>query len=288
MVLSLNKLINSRFIVTKYLGAGGAGEIYEANDTYTRKSVAIKILQEKYLGDFEELNRFENEARFASMFFHPHIIKIYNFDYYNRIPFISYELMRGKTLKDYLDERGALSIDEALDDMLQIVDGVKHIHSRGISHNDLKPDNLFIHFDGSVKISDFGIASHFNDPKPETLKASVVYAAPEVLVDKEYSAQSDIYSLGIIFYELLTGKTPFMKSKTEEEIAAHLNDNIVSISYSINILEAEKYDYVIKKATDRNLKKRYQTVKEMEDDLLKIKNHETITKPGLFRRIFIK
>ena len=288
MVLALNKLLNSRFIITKYLGAGGAGEIYEANDTYTRKSVAIKILQEKYLANMEEIDRFENEARFSSMFSHPHIIKIFNFDYYNRLPFISFELLRGKTMKDYLDERGKIQPEEAIKLMMQIMEGVAHIHSRGILHNDLKPDNLFLFYDGAVKISDFGIATHFVYEKPNTLKCSVVYAAPEVLVSQKYSVQSDIYSLGIIFYELLTGKTPYMRKTTQQEIDAHINESIPTIRNHVEILEAEKYDYVIKKATDKNLNKRYKTVEEMLTDILKIKNHETIIRPGLFRRLFKK
>ena len=288
MVLKINKLLNSRYIVTKYIGSGGAGEIYEANDTYNRRSVALKVLQEKYLDNFEEKERFENEARFASMFSHPHIIKIYNFDYYDKIPFISYELMKGKTLKDILDDRGNLNPMESIDTMLQIIEGVEHIHSRDVIHNDLKPDNLFVFYDGAIKISDFGIASHLKDDTPNTLKVSVVYAAPEVLSKKQYSKQSDIYSLGIIFYELLTGKTPFMKSNTEEEIEAHLNGTIPSIRYINNIHQAEKYDYVIRKATDRNLRKRYSSVKEMEKDLLRIKNNEPIQKDGLFKRLFRK
>lgn len=288
MIFPINKVVNSRYIVTKFISNGGFGEIYEANDTYLRKSVALKILKEDFSYSIEEKERFENEARYASMFSHPHIVSIYNFDYYQKIPFISYELMKGKTLKDYIDERGYLYPEESINIMLQILDGVKHIHSRDVIHNDLKPDNLFMFFDGTIKISDFGIASHLKDEMPDSLKVSVMYAAPEVLSKKMYSKQSDIYSLGIIFYEFLTGKTPFMKNNKDEEIEAHLIGNIPSIRYVNNINQVEKYDYVILKATERDLKRRYKDVDEMIIDLLKIKNNEPIDKPGLFRKLFKK
>ena len=162
-VIELNKLILSRYIISRHLASGGMADIFEANDIVTNKVVALKFLKEKYLESDYELELFMNEARYTAMFNHPHIMKIYNVGEYEGQPFASYEIFKGKTMKEVLDSRGKLSYDESIDYMLQILDAVNCMHSKEVLHNDLKPDNLFLLSDGNIKICDFGIATHTFD-----------------------------------------------------------------------------------------------------------------------------
>ena len=288
MIFPHNALIDSRFVINRFLTAGGMAEIYEAYDTYTQKAVALKIVKNEYLNDDYEVERFKNEARFTSMFSHPHIVKIFNVGTYNGHFFISYELMRGKTLSVYLDERSSLLKDEAIDIMLQVLDATKHVHERGVTHKDIKPDNLYLFYDGNIKLLDFGIAKHIADEPDPVFNASVKYTSPEVLRTKKTSVQSDIYSLGVILFELLTGKTPYMTKYTKEEIHAHLYENFPSLSKYKTVENGKAFDYVISRATHRNLDKRYKSDQEMIDDLLKIKNNQKLKKYTVFERIFKK
>lgn len=288
MPLPIDKLVDNRFIPTKYLGGGGMADVYEANDTYTHKRVALKIIKEQFSNSEYELERFKNEARYVSMFSHPHIVKIYNIGTYHNDMFISYELANGMTLKEYLDERGHLKEDECLNIITQVLQASKHIHERGVIHNDFKPDNLVIKHDGNIKLLDFGIATHIDEAPSEKVVASIHYAAPEVLQNKEYSVQSDIYSIGVILFELLTGKTPYMKSDAQEEIRAHLQENTPSISKYIHINNVDEFDYIIGKATNRILSQRYKNDDEMMNDLIKLKKGESLHKRNFFQRIFKK
>ena len=287
MILPINQLIDSRYIATRFIASGGMAEIYEANDIFTKKPVALKVIKDEFKEDLFEMERFENEARYASMFSHPHIITIYNVGKYKDNFFISYELMKGKTLKDILDERGKLTLSEAIDYTLQVLDGCRHIHGRGITHNDLKPENLFLFADGNVKLLDFGIATHLEE-KVDKTNGSVLYVAPEVVRNRRYSIQSDIYSVGIIFYELLTGRTPYTGRTSEEIINARLNQDVGSVSQHISINNWKEIDTVIKKATNRFINQRYKSDQEMVDDLLKLKNGELLAKQGIFLRLFKK
>ncbi|MCR4912096.1 MAG: serine/threonine protein kinase [Bacilli bacterium] len=288
MILPLHTLIYNRYIPTRYIASGGMAEIYEANDTYSHKPVAIKVIKEEYKDDLFELDRFKNEARYVSMFSHPHIINIFNVGKYNDNFFIVYELLSGKTLKECLDERGHLSVEEAINFMLQILDATKHIHERGVVHNDLKPDNMFLFYDGNIKLLDFGIATHIGERDLEKANASILYASPEVLRNKDYSVKSDLYSLGIILYELLSGRTPYMKDNTEEEIKAHIYEEVPSLNKYIHLKNGKDFDYIIKKCTNHDLTKRYRNDQEMINDLKKIKEGEPLKKKSIFERLFEK
>lgn len=288
MLLPLQSLVYSRYIPTRYITSGGMAEIYEANDTYTRKVVVLKVIKEELCDDLFEMDRFKNEARFVAMFDFSHIIKILNVGKYKDSFFIVYERLTGKTLKDVLDSRGHLSPEEAIDYMLQILTGTAHIHERGVIHNDLKPENMHRLYDGNIKLLDFGIAMHVDDEVEAKANATINYAAPEVLRYHQYSIQSDLYSLGIILFELLTGYLPYDKETTEEDIKAHIYEDVPSIANYIAIDNYADFDYVIKKACNRDITKRYKTDNEMKEDLLKIKNHESLKKPTLFERIFSK
>lgn len=286
MSLPLNRVLLSRYILFRHIASGGMADIYEANDLVLNRDVALKFLKDKSLTNDYELELFKNEARYASIFNHPHIMKIYNVGEYEGQPFVSYELLKGKTLKEVLDERGKLSFDESLDYMLQILDGVDTLHEREIIHNDLKPDNLFIISDGTIKIVDFGIATHSSSREQKETLGSVNYVAPEILTNKKRSFQSDIFSLGVILFELLTGKTPFEGSTSKEVIDSVIKKNVPSIKSYTNISNYEDFDYIIANATNKNVFNRYKSCKEFMNDLNKIKRHERVKKSGFFSRWF--
>ena len=287
MAFELDKIVLSRYIISKHLASGGMADIYEAKDIIYDKPVALKILKEKLLNNDYELEQFKNEARFTAMFNHPHIMKIYNVGSFDNIPFVSYELLKGKTLKEVLDNRSKLSSDEALDYMSQILDAIIHMHERNVLHNDLKPDNLFVLRDGSIKICDFGIATHISSREVEEIRGTVKYLAPEVVQYKKYSIQSDIYSLGIILFELLTGRTPYIKETIKEITDEYINKPFPSLKKYISLANLDDLDYVIGKATNRIVTSRYKNAKEFMNDLNTIKKHGQL-KRGFLSRIFKK
>ena len=286
MAIELNKLFLSRYIIYRHLASGGMADVYEANDVVIKKPVALKFLKSKYLDDAYQVQQFENEARSIAIFNNPHIMRIYNVGIYEGQPFVSYELLRGKTLKEVLDNRGRLSYDEAIDYMLQIVDAVSHIHEKEIIHNDLKPDNIFVLSDGNIKICDFGISSHINERNQKEAMGSILYLAPEVLQNRKLSVQSDIYSLGVMLFEFLTGHLPFFGRTQKEVIDAIVNEEFPSLKRFISLDNVDDLDYVINKASNRLAINRYKSIKEFASDLKKIKNHTKVRKGGLFARLF--
>lgn len=286
MSIELNKLLASRYIISRYVASGGMAEIYEAKDVVLNKPVALKFIKDKYLSDKEAIEQFKNEARFTSIFAHPNILKIYNVGEYDDKPYMSYELLKGKTLKEVLDNRGKLSFDECVDYMNQILLGSERIHESGILHNDFKPDNLYLLYDGTIRICDFGAATHISNREEKHILGTANYLAPEVITNKKYTIQSDIYSLGIIFYELLTGELPFVGNNTQEVLKAHASGLTVSIKERCNYSNNDDIDYVINKAINRMPINRYKNDRDFINDLIKIKKHESLVKKGLFKRMF--
>lgn len=288
MAIALNQLILSRYFITRHLASGGMADIYEANDIVINKAVALKFLKEKYLDSDYDLELFKNEARYTAIFNHPHIMKVYNVGEYENIPFISCELFKGKTFKEALDSRGKFSYDEAIDYMLQILDAVSTMHDAEILHNDLKPDNIFLLSDGNIKICDFGIATHTFDKEQNETLGSLNYVAPEVLQSKKYSTQSDIYSLGTMFFEFLTGRVIYFGNTSKEIMEAHLKEEIPSLKKFISLNNVDDLDYVISKSCAKNASNRYKSVKEFISDLNKIKRHESLKRKNIFLRLFSK
>ena len=286
MDLELNKIINSRYILFRHVASGGMADIYEAQDVVLNKPVALKFLKEKYIDDKESLEQFKNESRFISIFNHPNILRIYNVGEYNSRPFVCYELLKGKTLKESLDNRGKLSIDESLDYMSQILSGVKQIHELGVLHNDLKPDNLCLLFDGTIRIVDFGAATHISNKEKSHILGTINYLAPEVITNKKYSIYSDIYSLGIIFYELLTGEVPFIGDNSKEVIKAHSKGEIIRVNELFIGFNNNDVNYIINKAIFYNTNNRYKSVKEFANDINLLKAHRPIKKDGPLKKVF--
>ena len=262
--------IANRYEILSLIGQGGMADVYKAKDTILNRIVAIKVLRDKLSQDAMALVRFQREASAASRLSHPNVVDIYDVGEYEGMHYIVMEFIRGRTLKELIAQRGALDVDEAIGIMKQLVSAINHAHENNIIHRDIKPQNVLVKDDGTIKITDFGIAVAngsvqltFNN----TVMGSAHYLAPETTQGKEPNEQVDIYSLGIVFYELLTGKVPFT-GKTPTEIAIkHLRKPMPFVcDFNPNI--PQSVENIILKATAKNLSQRYVSCKEMLYDLI--------------------
>ncbi|WP_300963389.1 protein kinase domain-containing protein, partial [Faecalibaculum rodentium] len=204
--------VANRYSIIALIGQGGMADVYKAFDTILNRVVAVKVLRSKLSEDPMTLVRFQREAYAASKLSHPNIIDIYDVGEAEGLHYIVMEFVRGRTLKQLVMQRGALDVPEAVAIMKQLTSAVSHAHEHQIIHRDIKPQNVLIKDDGTVKITDFGIAVA-NDSVQLTWNNAVMgsahYLAPEQAQGKEPDPAIDIYSLGIVFYELLTGDVPY-------------------------------------------------------------------------------
>lgn len=242
--------------------------VYLAFDGILNRKVAIKILRGDLATDEKFIRRFQREAIAASSLSHPNIVEMYDVGEDNGDYYIVMEYVEGRTLKQLLKRRGTLTMSEVIDIMLQVTDGIAHAHASYIIHRDLKPQNIMITDDGSVKITDFGIAMALNSTQltqTNSVMGSVHYLPPEQATGKGSTIKSDIYSMGILFYELLTGKLPFKGDNAVEIALKHMKDEIPPLRKT-NPEFPQTLENIILKATAKNPKNRYADVKEMHED----------------------
>ena len=244
--------------------------VYLAIDTILDRKVAVKVLRGDLATDEKFVRRFQREALAASSLSHPNIVEIYDVGEYEGMHYIVMEYIRGRTLKDLIAQRGALDVDEAIGIMKQLISAIDHAHDHNIIHRDIKPQNVLVKDDGTIKITDFGIAVAHGSVQltyNNTVMGSAHYLAPETTQGKEPNAQVDIYSLGIVFYELLTGHVPFT-GKTPTEIAIkHLRKPMPYVR-DFNPDIPQSVENIILKATAKSLEDRYVSCKEMLYDLM--------------------
>ena len=261
--------INDRYEIIKLIGEGGMANVYLAYDTILERNVAVKVLRGDLADDEKFVRRFQREALSASSLSHPNIVEMYDVGEDNGNFYIVMEYIDGQTLKQLIKKRGHLTVPEAIDIMLQLTDGLAHAHDSYIIHRDIKPQNIMILEDGMVKITDFGIAMAINASdltQTNSVMGSVHYLPPEQAAGKGSTIKSDIYSLGILFYEMLAGTMPF-RGETAVEIALkHIKDPMPSIR-KINPKVPQSVENIIFKATAKNPKNRYNNVRELHDDL---------------------
>lgn len=268
--------INDRYEIIKSIGEGGMANVYLAYDTILDRRVAIKVLRGDLSNDEKFVRRFQREALSASSLSHPNIVEMYDVGEDNGIYYIVMEYIEGKTLKQLIKKRGSLTLSEAIDIMLQLTDGISHAHDSYIIHRDLKPQNILIKEDGMIKITDFGIAMALNSTQltqTNSVMGSVHYLPPEQASGKGSTIRSDIYSMGILFYELLTGSLPFKGENAVEIALKQLRDDIPRIRKK-NPAIPQSVENVVLKATAKNPKNRYADAKEMHADLLSVLNDE--------------
>jgi len=265
----IGEVLNSRCDIKMLIGDGGMANVYLAYDRILRKQVAVKMLRYELSKDESFIKRFNREANQVTNLDHPNIVASHAVGEYEGQPYIVMEYIKGKTLKDHLREYGALSAEDTIHVMTQICEGVDHAHEQGIIHRDLKSQNIMVDEDLNVKITDFGIALSSNEAdmtQTNTIMGSVHYLAPELARGNIATNASDIYSLGILLYELLTGSVPFKGEGAVNVALQHMEGSIPSVRDSDEEL-FENFDFIIKKATQKRPTNRYPDVLEMLEDL---------------------
>jgi len=261
--------ISDRYQIIKSIGEGGMANVYLAYDTILDRNVAIKLLRGDLANDEKFVRRFQREALSASSLAHPNIVEVYDVGEDNGQYYIVMEYIEGKHLKALLKKRGKLTISEVVDIMLQITDGLSIAHDSYIIHRDIKPQNIMILENGIVKITDFGIAMAMNATQltqTNSVMGSVHYLPPEQANGKGSTLQSDIYSMGILMYELLTGKLPYRGDNAVEIALKHLKEPLPSVREELPSIP-QSLENIILKATNKNPKNRYIDAREMHEDL---------------------
>ena len=268
-MLTKGQKINDRYEIIKTIGEGGMANVYLANDTILDRKVAIKVLRGDLSNDEKFIRRFQREALSVSNLSHPNIVEVYDVGEEDGQYYIVMEYIEGKTLKQLLKKRETLSLPEVIDIMLQLTDGLAHAHESYIIHRDIKPQKIMIRDKGLVKITDFGIAMALNATQltqTNSVMGSVHYLPPEQANGKSATVKSDIYSLGILMYELITGSVPFKGDNAVEIALKHMKEKIPSIRKQ-NPTIPQSVENIVIKATAKNPRNRYDSVKEMHDDL---------------------
>lgn len=265
----MSNMIADRYMVVASLGEGGMADVYLAMDTILNREVAVKVLRGELSEDPVALLRFLREASAVSKLHHPNVVEVYDVGEYDGKNYIVMEYIRGRTLKQMILQRGALPKDEAVEIMKQLVSAVNHAHENNIIHRDIKPQNILVKDDGTVKITDFGIALAHDAiqlTQSDAVLGSAHYIAPETTKGEVASVQTDIYALGIVFYELLSGTVPFKGDNPIQVAMKHLREDIPSIR-AINPTLPQSIENIIVKATAKNRVKRYANAKDMLFDL---------------------
>ena len=290
MPIDVGTLLESRYRIIKTIGHGGTADVFLANDIINKTDYAIKVLKDNLTEDQEVLENFRKEVTILSCLTSSHIVKVYGYYLFENRPYIVNEYVKGSTLKDLLDLRGFLSINEALDYMIQLTQALMPAHAKGVVHRDIKPLNMFILNDGTLKLADFGIAqigkANF-DENPTSIVGSVHYLAPEIVKGRPACKASDIYACGIVLYEMLTGQVPFSKDNAVDTAVAHVKEKFPSIRKILPSCPKE-IEAVINKCTRKEPSDRYASVEEFYNELCRIKNGKDndSKRVGFFARLF--
>lgn len=282
--------IDERYHIVNPIAHGGMADVYEAYDAVTRKTVAIKIMRMDMMKDSKNIVRFQRECIAVASLNSPYIVRVYGQGTIEGRPYMVNEYVRGETLRDRLIFTAVhhLSLLEACEVMLQLTEGVQYIHEHGIVHRDIKPDNLFYLSDGSVKISDFGISTEIGEKaKGDAVSGTVYYCAPEILMGQASTPLSDIYSMGIVFYEILVGKVPFDGDNPEQIAIKQIKNHFSEPSAALPSIP-KALDKIIVKACRKRPEERYQSAKEMHEAIAEaMKNGKNFKeKKGFLARLF--
>ena len=275
--------INDRYEIIRNIGEGGMANVYLALDTILNRKVAVKVLRGDLATDEKFVRKFQREASAASNLDHPNIVGIYDVGEDNGNYFIVMEYVEGQTLKSLIKRRGSLTLPEVLDIMTQLTSGIAHAHQNGIIHRDIKPQNVLILDDGLIKIADFGIAHALNSEEltqTNSVMGSVHYLPPEQANGEQSTFKSDIYSLGILMFELLTGHVPFKGDNAVEIAIKQMKDPIPSIR-DIKTDIPQSVENIILKATAKNPRNRYDKVDDMKYDIKTCLDEDKLDVPKL-------
>ncbi len=263
----IGKMLDNRYEILELIGSGGMAHVYKAKCHRLNRMVAVKVLKSDLAQDAEFRRRFRDESQAVAMLSHPNIMTIYDVSR-SETEYIVMELIDGITLKQYMERRGQLNWREALHFITQIMRGLRHAHSRGIVHRDIKPQNIMVLRDGSIKVTDFGIACLSNKAQTMTQEAlgSVHYISPEQAKGNPPDARSDIYSAGVVLYEMLTDRLPFEGDSAVAVVLQHLS-SVPLTPREINPEVPEALERICMKAMASDIEKRYPTADAMLADL---------------------
>lgn len=274
-------ILGERYEIISRIGSGGMADVYKAKDHKLNRMVAVKVLKPEFREDKTFIRKFRTEAQAAAGLSHPNIVNVYDVGEDRGVYYIVMELVEGITLKDYIDRKGKLSVKEATSIAIQVSLGLEAAHNRNIVHRDVKPQNIIISTDGKVKLSDFGIAkATSSNTISSNVMGSVHYSSPEQVRGGYSDYKSDIYSLGITMYEMVTGRVPFDGDTTVAIAIKHLQEEIESPSkYTPNLPFA--LEQIILKCTQKSPDRRYNNMAELIDDL----KHSLMEPQGNFVKV---
>ena len=268
-MLTEGMYVADRYEIVGKIGTGGMSDVYKALDLTLGRNVAIKVLKPEFSEDLNFVTKFRTEAQSAAGLEHPNIVNIYDVGSERGMHYIVMEYVEGITLKTYIEKKGQLSFKEAVSIAIQVGRGIEAAHNKGIIHRDIKPQNIIISTEGKVKVTDFGIARAANSNTISSdVMGSVHYSSPEQARNGFVDGKSDIYSLGIVMYEMVTGRVPFDGDTTVAVAIQHLQEEMVSPSaYAPNLpISMEK---IILKCTQKNPDRRYESMTALLADLRK-------------------
>ena len=271
---NIGKKLDGRFEILRLIGTGGMADVYKAHDILEDKIVAVKILKKEFAENEEFLRRFRNESRAIAVLSHPNIVKVIDVSFSNKMQYIVMEYIDGITLKDYLETEKVLDWNTASYFMLQILRALGHAHDMGIVHRDVKPQNIMILSDGTIKVMDFGIAKFAREEGLTTTAqaiGSVHYISPEQARSDATDEKSDIYSAGIVFYEMLTGQKPFDNENPISVALMHMQARAKKPS-DVNPDVPKGLEEIILKAIEKEPSDRYLSASVMINDIEKFKS----------------
>lgn len=270
--------LDGRYEITELVGEGGMANVYRAVDVLDNRIVAVKILKKEYSENEEFLRRFRNESKAIAVMSHPNIVKIYDMGFSDRLQYIVMEYIDGITLKEYMDSEHILNWKDAVHFVIQILRALQHAHNRGIVHRDIKPQNIMLLTDGTIKVMDFGIAKFAREESrtaTDQAIGTVHYISPEQARGDATDAKSDIYSVGVMFYEMLTGCKPFDTDNPVSIAVMHMQ-NVPERPRNINPNIPSGLEEIIMHAMEKDPAKRYQSADEMIQDLEAFKANNQI------------
>ena len=266
----IGHILDNRYKILEKVGSGGMASVYKAQDILLDRIVAVKILHSKYASDHDFVVRFRQEAQAAAKLSHPNIVNIYDVGYDENAHYIVMEYVRGETLKEYIEKHGHLPINTSIQITFDIGEALEHAHANGIVHCDIKPHNILVTETGRIKVADFGIARAINSKASNmgdnSVLGSVHYFSPEQASGSKIDERTDIYSLGVVMYEMMTGVLPFEGDMAISVALQHVQDDI-PLPSKYNRRIPQLVERVILKAMEKNPDDRFQSVGEMMAEL---------------------
>lgn len=275
---NIGRKLDGRYEITELIGVGGMADVYKATDILEDRTVAVKILKTEFADNEEFVRRFRNESKAIAVLSHPNIVKIFDVGFSEKIQFIVMEYIDGITLKEFMEQQGVIKWKDCVHFIIQILRALQHAHDRGIVHRDIKPQNIMLFSDGTIKVMDFGIA-RFAREEGKTISdkaiGSVHYISPEQASGDVTDEKSDIYSVGVMMYEMLCGVKPFDGDNPVSVALMHMQNEAKPLR-AVNDSVPEGLEEIVIRAMQKEAPKRYQSASEMIKDIEEFKKNPSI------------